>query len=127
MGAIGFALDVAKANTSQFINLDPTVITLTPRVETFVAGTRKRVDGVPRVAQVFKLIWVDFGAGFAPIIAGGETRRFDFILVGNYDAIVEIGDHWVIGNQDNSIDYIYPPNGYEVKAGGTSQGAKPRG
>lgn len=127
MGASPSQLPFLRADTAKFILFDPTIVTLIPRNDQFVAGTRKRSDLPPRIPQVFKLIWVDYGAGFAPTIAGGETRRFDFILLGNYDAIVAIGDHWTVGAQDNEISYIYPPNGYEVKAGGISHGANPHG
>ena len=125
MTALDFGLAVQRANTARFIDLDPTTISLKTRIETYVAGTRKRVDGVTRDPQVFKVIWGTVGAGFVPLVAGGETRRFDFILVGNWDAIVAIGDYWTVNGQDNEIGYIYPPNFYEVKCGGYSHGGKP--
>jgi hypothetical protein len=118
-------LSINRVNTANFINLDPTSIALKTRVEQFVAGTRKRTDGPTRSPQLFKVIWGTVGAGFVPIIGGGETRRFDFILVGNWDAIVDIGDYWVVGKQQNEIGYIYPWNGYEVKCGGYSHGGDP--
>lgn len=120
-------LAILRADTARYINLDPTSIILIPRSEQWVAGTRKRVNTSPRAPQLFKIIWGSTGAGFAPLIGGSETRRFDFILVGNYDAIVAIGDHWLIGTQDNEIDYIFPSNGYEVKCGGHSHGGDPVG
>lgn len=125
MGALQAGVEIHRANTARFIDLDPTTIALKTRTEQFIAGTRKRTDGPTRSPQLFKVIWGTVGAGFVPIIAGGETRRFDFILVGNYDAIVDIGDYWTVNGQDNEIGYIYPPNGYEVKCGGYSHGGNP--
>lgn len=118
-------LIIQRLNTERYIDLDPVWLTLTPRTEQFVAGTRTRVDGIPRISQKFKIIWGTVGAGFVPLLAGGETRRFDFILVGLYNANVAVGDHWVVGSQDNEIGYIYPSNGYEVKCGGYSHGGSP--
>lgn len=125
MAASATELAIARLNTETFINLNPTSIILTPQITTFVAGTRKRMPGPLRAPQNFHVIWGTVGAGFVPVIAGGETRRFDFILVGNYDAVVAIGDYWNVGNQQNEIGYIYPSNGYEVKCGGYSHGGGP--
>jgi hypothetical protein len=116
-------LAILRANTDRFIAQNPTDIVLIPRTDAWLAGTKTRTDQTPRVSQTFKVIW----SGTTGIISTieGTTRRFDFVLVGSYDAIVAIGDHWEQTNQDNEIDYIFPYNGYEVKCGGTSYGSKP--
>jgi hypothetical protein len=116
-------LAVHRSNTDRYIGIDPTEIILIPRQDTWVAGTKTRGDQTPRDPQSFHVIWAPT-TGIVPIIEG-TTRRFDFILVGSYDAIVAIGDHWLEGQQDNEIDYVYPFNGYEIKCGGTSYGSKP--
>lgn len=116
-------LAINRANTDRYIKLDPTVITLIPRLDAWVAGSKRKNDQPPRAPQIFKVIW----GGSTGITASidGTTHRFDFILVGNYDAVVAINDHWFIGTQDNEIDYVFPSNGYEVKCGGLSYGSKP--
>lgn len=119
------SLAIQRLNTQRYIDLDPISLVLTPRTEQFVAGTRKRTSGTPRQAQTFHIIWGSFASGFVPTIAGGDTRRFDFVLVGNYDADVAIGDFWMVGNQDNEITFIDPPNHYEIKCGGVSHGGAP--
>jgi hypothetical protein len=55
------------------------------------------------------------------------TRRFDFVLVGEHDANVAIGDYWKVGNQEFRIEAVTPYNGWEVKAHGISHGPKPTG
>jgi len=125
MVASATELAIARLNTEKFISLDPTVITLTPRQDVWVAGTKKRQSLPDRSEQIFKVIWLP-GDGIAYTI-DGITMRFNFIVVGNYDAEVAIGDFWQVGNQQNEIDYVFPNNGYEVKAGGTSHGAHPSG
>lgn len=116
-------LAVNRANTKRFIDVDPTEIVLIPRQEIWVAGSKRIGDVAPRIPQTFKIIWGG-SSGITQTIEG-TTRRFDFILVGEHDAVLAIRDHWLIGLQDNEIDYVFPANGYEVKAGGLSYGSKP--
>ena len=119
-------LDINRANTERYIGLNPTDIVLTPVQEEWVAGTKRLVDQMVRDPQTFHIIW----APTTGIVGGGGsgiTHKFDFVLVGAYDAIVAINDRWDINNQRNVIDYVYPSNGYEVKCGGTSYGSNPNG
>jgi hypothetical protein len=118
-------LVVLKANTERFIQRDPTDIVLIPRTEVWVAGSKRFSNEPPRVSQTFKVIWG--GSTGVTTTIDGTTRRFDFVIVGASDATVEIGDHWSTGAglQDNQVDYVFPFNGYEVKAGGNSYGGKP--
>lgn len=117
-------LGVHRANTARYIELNPTSIILIPIQEQWVAGTKKLVEQPSRSPQTFHIIW----APETGIVGGGGsgiTHKFDFILVGAYDAVVAINDRWNINNQRNVIDYVYPANGYELKCGGTSYGSKP--
>lgn len=116
-------LTLHRQGTLDFINADPTWITLVPYVEQKVNGTLRFAAGPPRIEQKFKLIW----AGENGIIrqTPNGSRRFDFILVGQHDAIVDIADFWKIIHQEFRIEYVFPSNGYEVKAGGISNGPKP--
>lgn len=126
MVEVASELAINRANTALFIALDPTDIALTPVQEQYVAGTKKLVEQSTRDAQTFHIIW----APTTGIVGGGGsgiTHKFDFVLVGSYDAIVAINDRWDVNNQRNVIDYVYPSNGYEVKCGGTSYGSKPDG
>lgn len=118
-------LAIHRANTKIYIDSDPVEIVLRTRVEEWVAGTKKFEEGSPRAGQRFKIIWSG-STGFTYTIEG-LTRRFDFILVGEYDAVVEITDFWRVNSQDNEIQYIFPSNGYEVKCGGVSHGGAPSG
>ena len=116
-------LAIHRLNTDRFIGTDPTEIILTPRQDVWVAGSKRKVDVDDRDPQFFKVIWG--GSTGITTTIDGTTHRFDFILVGQYTAEVAIGDHWLIGNQDNEIDFVFPFNGYEVKCGGNSYGSKP--
>ncbi|AAN02078.1 gp24 [Mycobacterium phage Barnyard] len=123
-------LALHRKGTRDFINRDKTSLVLYPTNETWVAGTKVYNDVPPRPAQDFKVIWpgADQG-GKVNTDEGTETSRYDFILVGNWDAVVEIGDHWTEGDDENRqtyvVEWVQPYNGYEVKAGGVSHGDSP--
>lgn len=126
LSAVELALH--RKSTERFIASDPTEITLISRgTESIVNGTKTFSPGEERLEQSFKVIWNgDNGIVRQPDSSGG-VRRFDFILVGRHDAELDIGDYWQVEDQENRIEYIYPDNGYEVKAGGVSNGPKPSG
>ena len=118
-------LKLHRIGTKRFIDSDPSEVILTPRTPQIVAGTKRFVDGVPRAKQRFKIVWAgDNGIVRIPGQEGG-VRRFDFIIVGEHDAIVDINDFWKVGNQEFTIEYVFPSLGYEVKAGGVSHGSSP--
>lgn len=95
-----------------------------PSAEVWSGGTKTYGSGTPRQSQDFKVIWSGSQDGIV-VASEGTTRRFDFVLVGRYDAEVEIGDFWKVDNQHFQIEWVAPDNGYEVKAGGSSYGSKP--
>lgn len=121
MSVIG--IEQNRRLTEWFINDDPTPITLKTKVRQRSGGSSDFVNGPDRDEQILKVIYSGSDGQF--VTADGETRRFDFIIVGKYDAIIEINDYWTEGKQRYTIDYVYPYNGYEVKCGGTSHGVKP--
>lgn len=112
-----------RKGTKRFIAADPTTITLAKPGGSIVDGTFKSGVGVARSPQQFKLIWSD-QSGIVRELPDG-ARRFDFVLLGEHDAIVEIGDEFNIGDNKYVVTYVYPYNDYEVKAGGISHGANP--
>lgn len=114
-----------RNGTDAFIGAASTPIVLTPVSESWVGGSKTMASGDDREVQNFRIIWAP-STGIVRT-ASETTRKFDFVLVGRYDAEVAIGDFWDVEEQHNVIEYIYPYNGYEVKCGGTSYGSKPSG
>jgi hypothetical protein len=114
---------VHRKGTQRFIESDPTDIVLIPVSGAVTDGTVKFLPQSPRSSQRFKLIWGG-ESGIVREIPDG-SRRFDFILVGAHDATVAIGDTFTINNNKYVVDYLFPYNDYEVKAGGVSHGADP--
>lgn len=114
-------LAIHRKGTSQFIAKDSTELVLIPSGEVEINGSKSFVDSTPRIPQLFKFIYP--GGNGVSITSDGITHKFDFILVGEYDATVAIGDHWAEGEQFYQIEWVAPYNEYEVKAGGTTHGA----
>jgi len=123
MTALATELAINRDNTDKYINIDPTEIILIPRREIWVAGSKRMADQTPRVPQTFKVNW-QYSTGQVTVI-DGTTFRFDYVIIGRYDAEVEINDHWSHLDQDFEVHYVFPSNGYEVRAGGNSYGSKP--
>ena len=117
-------LSIHRKGTQRFIDADPTEITLIPSTEVWSGGSKVYGSESPRQPQNFKIIWSGSQDGVV-VKSEGTTRRFDFILVGTYDAEVAIGDHWNVGDQHFQVEWVAPANGYEVKAGGISHGNNP--
>lgn len=114
-----------RSGTDAFVDAAATPIVLTPVSESWSGGSKSMSSGDDREVQDFRIIWAP-STGIVTT-AAETTRKFDFVLVGRYDAEVAIGDFWDVEEQHNVIEYIYPSNGYEVKCGGTSYGSKPSG
>ena len=121
-------LAIHRKSTDHFISADRTNIVLKTRgTESMVNGTKSFIPGTNRAEQSFKVIWMGENGIIRQPSSDGGVRRFDFVLVGSYDATLAIGDYWTVNGKENRIEYVYPFNGYEVKAGGVSNGPKPAG
>lgn len=116
-------LSIHRKNTKRFIDSDPTVISLITPVKDMINGTQVSSYVEDKDAQIFKIIWQG-DDGVVRETPGG-ARRFNFILLGEHDAKLDIGDFWQVGEQKFVIEYIFPSNEYEVKAGGVSHGKTP--
>ena len=77
-----------------------------------VNGTKSFIPGTNRAEQSFKVIWMGENGIIRQPSSDGGVRRFDFVLVGSYDATLAIGDYWTVNGQENRIEYVYPFNGY---------------
>lgn len=119
-------LSVQRELTEWFIAMDPSIITLTPRTKVRTAsGAWEAADGPARTSQTFKMIAAGANDGIVETVTGIQ-RKFDYIIVGRWDAVVEIGDWWQEGSQTYEVMGIMPYHGYEVKAGIVSHGGDPQ-
>jgi hypothetical protein len=112
---------VQRKNTLAFIAARPSVLTLTPSARQRTAtGGSILVDGPARAAQTFRIV----EQGSAPNNTPGQLRAADgvqeqtnFLLLGAYDAVVEVGDHWSDANGAKyRVTEMVTDNGYEKRA-----------
>lgn len=115
-GEVG--LEIQRELTHWFIMQDPTSVQLIPRAR--VKGNNGSIsmtDGTPRPPQIVKMI---FTAGSSDGIVqseGGQDRQYDFIVVGEWNSVIEMDDYWIDpSGQKYVVSGVSPSNGYEVKA-----------
>jgi hypothetical protein len=118
---------VQRDLTHWFIMSDPREIALVPhaRIRTGSGGFTMQAQPA-RETQVFRLIPA---SSFEPPVRSpdqGVQRRYDFTLLGEWNAIMEVDDRWTdeLG-QTWVIDNLVSSNGYERKALIISYGKQP--
>lgn len=113
--------------TRRFIEARPIFIALTPHTETRAdSGALRNEDGVPRPIQMFRAINMSHTERHTTSDGQGEMPKFDFTLLGTYDAAISPGDWWEDEEGQKWItDSLVPYNGYEKKAMITSYGWRP--
>jgi len=111
-------LEINRSNTVEFININPLVVALTPvEKQKQPAGGYKMVDLAARAPQTFRII--ELGAAYATRSVKGQDgveRTVNFWLLGAYDAVGAVNDHWTgdDGNEWEIVDIIRP-NKYEQR------------
>jgi hypothetical protein len=113
-------LEVNRANTAAFINANPVMVTLVPRVRSQSGEGEVWSETAPRVAQKVRLIDQSSAAGPTPGILSsldGRQRTLEFFLLGEYDAEFGMNDRWTDGDGATwEILDLLPFNGYERRA-----------
>jgi hypothetical protein len=117
------SLETNRQLTSWFIAQDPSSIVFTPHHEEWSGGAKKTVADPDREVQIVKFIYP--GGDGIVLAEDHNTRHFDFIVVAEYDAEIDIWDSFDHSNNHYVIEYVFPYNGYEVKVGGSSHGKAP--
>lgn len=110
-------LAVHRKNTEWFIAWNPIDLVLIPKVRTKTGSGSVIEDGPPRPVQRMRLIPQSETTPPTIIDSGtGQERVISFVLLGTYDAQMDVGDHWTddAGNYYEVIN-VNDYNGYEVK------------
>lgn len=121
---------VQRKITHAFIRAEPVDLGLSRRAETRTPGggvDRNFVRQLP--TQTFKIIMISpAGGSIEQRAEDGTERRTDFVLLGEWNADVAIGDYWDDSTgQRWEIQSLIPYNGYEVRANVASYGRRPLG
>lgn len=127
MAASAEELRLNRFLTDQFIAMDPTPIILMRRgkVDNGAGGWRWGAPA-PVTSQAFKLIPQGGSVNGKTETADGTERKYDFVMLGSWNADVEIGDYWVDADGSHwTVEGFIPHNEYETRAGVRCTGKKP--
>lgn len=112
-------LKLQRKNTEWFIAWNPYPVVLVPKVKVKSGTGTKVTDGTPRVEQTMRLI--PQSETTPPITStngvnlAGTERVITHVLLGLFDAVMQVGDHW---RDENNFYYevlFVARNGYETK------------
>lgn len=112
-------LRIYRLNTKAFIDADPISLVLRTRGSSRTpSGGVALQETAPRPEQTFKLIMQSpAGGSIEQRTEDGTERRVEYVLLGEWDAQVEIGDFW---DDDRGMRWevtaIIPTNEYETRA-----------
>lgn len=125
---LDYELKIQRKITHAFIRAEPVDIGLSRRTEsrTALGGILKNfARQLP--TQTFKIIMQSpAGASIEQRTDDGTERRVDYVLLGEWDADVQIGDYWDdASGERNEVTSMIPYNGYEVRANVEGYGKKP--
>lgn len=117
-------LVIQRKATDWFIAWNPSEIILIPKIKVKSGSGTKEEDGTPRGMQVFRLIPQAETTPPVPLNNGGQERVIDYVLLGPWNADMQIGDHW-----RNTLGFLLEifdvtSNGYEVKGLVEKHGAR---
>lgn len=112
--------------TKRYIDHDPTTLVLTPHARSATGdGGYSLGPGTPKAPQKFKLVAVI--NNWDGITRGeyADSRSWAYIVVGEYDADIAIGDTWNDGNTTYRITAILQASDYEIRCAATAFGEDP--
>lgn len=112
-------LAIYRFNTTAFIAADPLNLTLTPRGSSRTPSGGIALQGADaRPVQTFKLIMQSpAGGSIEQRTDDGTERRVEYVLLGEWDAAIDVGDFWDDDHgQRWEVTALIPDNGYEKRA-----------
>lgn len=112
-------LSVNRFNTRAFIAADPLSLTLQVRGSVRTpSGAYARERQSERPEQTFKLIMQSpAGSSIEQRTGDGTERQVDYILLGEWNAQIAVGDYW--DDQEDQrweVKALVPTNDYETRA-----------
>lgn len=105
-----------RYTTKQFIQDESTSIAIKRQVKTNKPGGGHDFPKIDLPPQKFRFINQDITSGIAFGIDDGLARRFSYVIVGPYNADLNVNDTWTDNNIQYKVDAIIPGNGWETRA-----------
>lgn len=118
-------LGYLRYTTEQFINDDPVDIVIKRQVAVDKPGGGRDFPKVDLPSQRFRFVNQNISSGIVSGIDDGMARRFSYVLVGRYDADVDINDTWTADGIQYKIEAIIPNNGWETRCYVTAFAVEP--
>lgn len=121
-------LAILRKTTSAYIADDPVTIALNVGKAGAVeqpSGGYLNVAGDTRDPQTFKMIGANNDGSALSDNDGATTASREYWLVGEWDALVSVGDWWVDGGCRYTVVELTAENGYERKVRVNCQGLEP--
>lgn len=112
--------DDARANVGELLSLRGQPIVLIPATGTVTekpGGGKDYAAGTPRAPQVFAKFNKQVLDGVENAQTDqGTTRKFQFEMIGAYDAVVEVGDSWEDFAAKYIVEMVDNTQPYQIKA-----------
>jgi hypothetical protein len=114
-----------RYTTKMYIYGDPTSVIIQRQTKVNKPGGGHDFPKMPLPAQTFRFVNQDIGSGIDYGSDDGIARRFSYVIIGEYDADLDVNDTWTVGEQQYKIDSIAPDNGWERRANVTCFAIEP--
>lgn len=124
-GLTDVRLAYLRYTTKNYIKDNPTDVVLKRQVPTEASGGGHTFPKVPIASQTFRFIDHDITSGIFYGSDDGIARRFTYVMIGPYDADIDINDTWTVGEISYKIESLMPNNGWESRAYVTAYAKEP--
>jgi hypothetical protein len=107
-------LTMQRVQTKAFIDADPVVVVLVPRVrQRHPNGGWSWVNGSPRDEQTVSLI--PLAVDSLTVTLDGVERKIAYEMMGEFDAQIAVGDTFTVDGDMHEVVSMYAPNGYSTR------------
>lgn len=114
-----------RYTTKTYINDDPTIVVIQRQMKVSKPGGGHDFPKASLPAQTFRFVNQNIGSDIDYGVDDGIAHRSSYVIVGEYDADLDVNDTWTVGGQQYKIDSIAPDNGWERRANVTCFAIEP--
>lgn len=112
--------------TQAFINENSVEVILNRKIFVEKPGGGRDKASITLQPQIFRLINQTSSGGSATSSNdGGQVHRYEYVMVGLYDADIEVDDTWTEGEAKYHVNGILPNNGWETRVSVTAFSSEP--